>query len=194
MHLQHDIPLLSREVERQLPPIASPMKYRSLNLSVLLGVAIVFIAAAAVFYFMGQTCTVETLMSPVISPNRQAAIDLYSKKCHPRWSDNPKREKEFQVIVLRPISEPQPEGNRYKEADVVFEMEKGPRPMQFLFASPDSFAFMNKVPEAERKDSLLIGCYLTCPSVLIRKQASSWRGQPIHYFRTETPTGPVITQ
>ncbi len=177
-----------------MSPIADRMKSRSLNLPVVLEVAIVFIAAAAVFYFMSQTCTVETAMSPVITPNKQAAIDLYWKKCHPRWSSNPKREKEYQVVVLRPITEPQPEGNRYKEADVVFEMEKGPQPTQFSFGSPDNFAFMSKVPEAERKDSLLIGCYLACPAALIRKQVSNWHGQPIHYFRTETPTGAVITQ
>jgi hypothetical protein len=174
--------------------IANPTKTRSLKLAVFLGAAIVLIAAAAVFYFTGQECTVETAMSPVISPNKQMAIDLYSKKCHPRWSSNPKREKESQVVVLRPITEPPPEGNRYKEADVVFELEKGPERAQLSFGNVDTFAFMNKVPEAERKDSLLIGCYLTCPAALIRKQLSSWHGQPIHYFRTETPTSPAVTQ
>jgi hypothetical protein len=174
--------------------MASPTKTHSLKIGVLLEVAIVIIAGAAVLYFTGQTCSVETIMSPVISPNKQTAIDLYSKKCRPRWSSDAKREKEYQVVVLRPISEPPPEGNRYEEADVVFQVEKGPERTQLSFGSVDNFAFMNKVPETERKDSLLIGCYLACPAGLIRKQVSSWRGQPIHYFRTDTPTSPVITQ
>jgi hypothetical protein len=98
------------------------------------------------------------------------------------------------VVVLRPIAEPPPKGNRYKEVDVVFQVEKGPERTQLSFGSSENFAFMSKVPEPERKDSLLIGCYLACPAALIRKQVSSWHGQPIHYFRTDTPTSPVITQ
>ncbi len=157
-------------------------------------VIVVLLVVAAAVYFAGETCTVETAMSPVITPNQQAAIDLYSKKCHPRWSSDLKREKEYQVVVLRPITEPPPAGNRYQEQDVVFEVEKGPDRMQLSFGSADTFAFMSKVPEVERKDTLLIGCYLACPAALIRKQLSSWHGQPMHYFRTETPTSPVITQ
>jgi hypothetical protein len=174
--------------------VANPTKTRSLKIAVLLEVAIVLIAAAAVFYFKGQECTIETAMLPIIAPNKQTAIDLYSKKCRPRWSNNPKREKEFQVVVLRPITEPPPEGNRYNEADVVFEVEKGTERTQLSFGTPETFAFMNNIPEAERKDSLLIGCYLTCPAALIRKQLTTWHGQPIHYFRTDTPTSPVITR
>jgi|GEM_PF-4496621 len=157
-------------------------------------VIVLLLVVAAAIYFAGETCTVEPVMSQVVSPNKQTAIDLYSKKCHPRWSSDPKREKKFQVVVLRPITEPLPQGNRYKEADVVFEVEQGPERMQLSFGSAENFAFMNKLPESERKDSLLIGCYLACPAALIRKQALSWHGQPIHYFRTETPTSPVITQ
>jgi hypothetical protein len=174
--------------------IANPTKTRSLKIAVLLEVSIVLLAAAAVFYFRSQSCTVEPAMSPVIAPNKQTAIDLYSKKCHPRWSSNPKREKEYQVVVLRPITDTPPEGNRYKEADVVFELQEKPGLAQLSFDSVDTFAFMSKVPQAEQKDTLLIGCYLTCPGALVRKQLSSWHGQPIHYFRTETPTSPVITQ
>jgi hypothetical protein len=174
--------------------IANPAKTRSLKIAVLLEVAIVLIAARAVFYFTGQECTIDTIISPLIAPNKQTAIDFYLKKCHPRWSNDPKREKQFQVVVLRPITDTPPEGNRYKEADVVFELEEKPGLAQLSFGSAENFAFMNKVPEPERQDSLLIGCYLTCPAALIRKQVSSWRGQPLHYFRTETPTSPVITQ
>lgn len=174
--------------------IANPRKTHSLKITVVLEAAIVLIAAIAVFYFTGQECTIETLITPIISPNKQNAIDLYLKKCHPRWSSNPKREKEYQVVVLRPITDTPPEGNRYNEADVVFELQEKPGLAQLSFGSVDTFAFMSKVPQAEQKDTLLIGCYLTCPGALVRKQISSWRGQPIHYFRTETPTSPVITQ
>src|ERR1700691_2263762 len=174
--------------------IAKPTKTRSLKIAVLLEVAIVLIAAAAVFYFTGQECTIDTLISPIISPNKKTAIDLYLKKCHSRWSSDPKREKEYQVVVLRPITDTPPEGNRYKEADVVFELEEKPGLAHLSFGSVDTFAFMSRVPQAEQKDTLLIGCYLTCPAALIRKQLSSWRGQSIHYFRTDTPTSPVITK
>jgi hypothetical protein len=174
--------------------ISNPTKTCSRKIAVLLEVVIVLIAAAALFYFTSQECTIDMLMSPVISPNKKTAIDLYLKKCHPRWSSDPKREKEFQVVVLRPITDTPPEENRYKEADVVFELEEKPGLAQLSFGSVDTFAFMSKVPEAEQKDTLLIGCYLTCPAALIRKQVSSWHGQPVHYFRTETPTSPVITQ
>jgi|HubBroStandDraft_3_1064219.scaffolds.fasta_scaffold670948_1 hypothetical protein len=174
--------------------ITDPTKTRSLKIAVLLEVVIVLMAAAAVFYFTSQECTIGTLMSPVISPNKKTAIDLYLKKCHPRWSSNPIREKEYQVVVLRPITDTPPEGNRYQEADVVFELEEKPGLAQLSFGSVDTFAFMSKVPEAEQKDTLLIGCYLTCPAALVRKQLSNWRGQPVHYFRTETPTSPVSTQ
>jgi hypothetical protein len=163
------------------------MKASSRNATLLIATAFT-VAAIAVIFLKGGGCTVETAMSPVISPDKQAAIDLYSKKCRARWSRDATKEKEYQVVVLRPITEPPPEGNRYKEADVVFEVQKGPEPMQLSFGSPSSWVLFEKLPEQERKNSLVIGCGLPCPSAGIRKQLHLWHGQPIHYILTETPS------
>jgi hypothetical protein len=99
------------------------------------GIIVVLLVVVSAMYFMGQSCTVQTAMSSVLSPNKQTASDLYSKQCYPRWSGDLKREKEYQVVVLRPITEPPPEGNRYKEVDVVFQAEKGPERTQLSFGS-----------------------------------------------------------
>ncbi|MGC2766963.1 MAG: hypothetical protein WB607_15755 [Candidatus Acidiferrum sp.] len=77
---------------------------------------------------------------------------------------------------------------------MVFEVEMGPERMQLSFGAPGSFAFFDKLPEKEKKNTILIGCYLACPSAGIGKQLHSWRGQPIHYFLTETPSSPTIAQ
>jgi hypothetical protein len=166
------------------------MKASSSPNPALLLAAAVAVAAIAIIFLKGESCTVETAMSPVISPDKLVAIDLYSKKCHARWS----KQKEYRVVVLRPITDPPPEGNRYEEANVVFEVEMGPERMQLSFGAPGSFAFFDKLPENEKKNTLLIGCYLACPSAGIRKQLHNWRGQPIHYFLTETPTSPTMAQ
>lgn len=170
------------------------MRASSARYPALLLAAVLAVAAIAIVFLKGEICTVETAMSPVISPDKLVAIDLYSKRCHARWSSDRTKEKEYRVVVLRPITDPPPEANRYQEANVVFEVEMGPERMQLSFGAPGNFAFFDKLPEDEKKSTILIGCYLACPSAGIRKQLHSWRGQPIHYFLTETPSSPAIAQ
>jgi hypothetical protein len=159
----------------------------------LLIAAILAFAAIAVFFPKGERCTVETTMEPVMSPDKQAAIDLYSKKCRPRWSSDATKEKEYMVVVLRPVTEPAPNGNRYKEADVVFEVEQGPERMQLSFG-PSNLSSFDKLPEEERRNALLIGCEFACPAAGIRTQLHNWHGHPVHYILTETPSSPAIAE
>jgi hypothetical protein len=140
------------------------------------------------------SCTVETPTVAMMTPDKQAAIDLYTKKCHVRGTNDPTKDKEYQVVVLRPVMEPPPQENRYKEEDVVFEVEKGPERIQLSFGNPGTLVYFNYLPEEERKSGLAIECYLSCPEAGIRKQLLSWHGKPIHYFRTEAPNTPPIVQ
>jgi hypothetical protein len=141
-----------------------------------------------------ESCTVETPTVAMMTPDKQAAIDLYTKKCHDRGTNDPTKDKEYQVVVLRPVTEPPFKENRYKEEDVVFEVEKGPERMQLSFGNPGTLVYFNYLPEEERKSGLAIECYLSCPESGIRKQLLSWHGKPIHYFRTEAPNTPPIVQ
>jgi hypothetical protein len=106
----------------------------------------------------------------VMTPDKQAAIDEYVKKCRPRGSTHATKEKEYWVVVLRPVTEPPPEGYRYKEEDVVFEIEKGPEPMQLSFGRPSGSILFEKLPEEEKKNTLHIDCHFACPAASIRKQ------------------------
>jgi len=141
-----------------------------------------------------ESCTVEISTVAVMTPDKQGAIDLYTKKCHEGGTNDPAKDKEYQVVVLRPVTEPPPQENRYKEEDVVFEVEKGPEPMQLSFGNPGTLVYFNSLPEEERKSGLAIECYLSCPEAGIRKQLLSWHGKPIHYFRTEAPNAPPVVQ
>jgi hypothetical protein len=150
--------------------------------------------AIAAIFLQGERCTVETAWSAVMTPDKQAAIDEYVKKCRPRWSSHATKEKEYWVVVLRPVTEPPPERYRYKEEDVVFEIEKGPEPMQLSFGSPSGSILFEKLPEQEKKNTLHIDCHFACPATSIRKQQHSWHGHPIHYTITETPSSPMVAQ
>jgi hypothetical protein len=47
---------------------------------------------------------------------------------------------------------------------MVFQLEKGPERIQLFFTSPSPYALFKNLPEEERKNSILIGCYLAHPS------------------------------
>lgn len=160
----------------------------------LLPAGIVLLACAFMTSCKKETCTVEPAAVAIMTPDKGAAIDLYTKKCHDRGTKDPTKNKEYQVVVLRPVAEPPPEDNRYKEEDVVFEVEKGPERMQLSFGNPGTLVYFNYLPEEERKSGLAIECYLSCPEAGLRKQLLSWHGKPIHYFRTEAPNTPPIVQ
>lgn len=154
----------------------------------LLLAGMVLLACAFMASCKQESCAVEPAAPAIMAPDKGTAIDLYTKKCRDRGTN-----KEYSVIVLRPVAEPPPEGNRYKEEDVVFEIEKRPERTQLSFANPGTFVYFNYLPEEERKSALMIGCYLSCPQAGIRKQILSWHGKPIHYFRTEAPnTEPIV--
>ena len=153
---------------------------------------VVLLACAFMTSCKKESCTVVPTVA-AMTPDKQAAIDVYFKKCHERGTNDATKEKEYQVVVLRPVTEPPPEENRYKEEDVVFEIEKGPDPVQLSFGNPGILSYFNYLPEEERKSGLAIECYLSCPQAGIRKQLLSWHGKPIHYFRTEAPnTEPIV--
>jgi hypothetical protein len=165
----------------------------SRNAALIIG-AILAIAAIAVSFLKGESCTVYTAWSAVMTPDKQAAIDEYVKKCRPRWSSHTTKEKAYCVVVLRPVTEPPPGGYHYKEDDVIFEVDKGPEPIQISHGSPLGWTVFEKLPEEERKNSLLIDCHFACPPAGIRKQLHSWHGHPIHYTITETPSSPMVAQ
>lgn len=158
--------------------------------------AAVIVAAliGAAIFLKTDSCTVERMMSPWITPDRQSAVDVYIKQCHPRWPRNPGDTREDWVVVLRPIEVLPPRNDRYREADVVFEVVKGAERTQLSFGSPASWIFFKDLPDEEQKTSLVIGCYLSCPASGIQKQLFAWHGRAIHYFRTETPSSPTVTQ
>jgi hypothetical protein len=180
--------------EQSVAQESESMNTLSIRSPALLIGAILAIAAIAVIFLKGESCTVDTAWSAVMTPDKQGAIDEYVKKCRPRWSSHATKEKEYWVVVLRPVTEPPPEGYRYKEEDVVFEIDKGPEPIQISYGSPLGWTAFEKLPEEERKNSLLIDCYFACPAAGIRKQQHSWHGHPIHYTITETPSSPVVAQ
>jgi hypothetical protein len=147
---------------------------------------IAFVAGGVVF-LRGDSCTIDWRMSAELSPDKTTTIDPYSKTCHPRYSNAASKTKRYDVIVLRPASEPPPVGNRYSEADVVFEIEKsdheteqGAYPIQFTGLAPEN--------------QIVIWCAPYCPSQNIRKKLHTWRGQTIHYRFQESPTGPIVDE
>jgi hypothetical protein len=134
-----------------------------------------------------QDCKIS-LYYTALSPDAQKSATLYTKQCGAVKAGV--AEKEYFVVVMRPVSEPPPIDNRFAESDVIFEVEG--RAKIGAGGSPSSHGEFKQLPKEEQDTSILIEC-LDCDRQKILKQLHVWRGIPIHYYFSQpSGTNPVI--
>ncbi len=150
------------------------------------------VIGSGIRFLRTDSCTVEARWFPIISPDKTLAADMYLRKCSPRLLSEQSHIREYVTVVLRPISQPPPAENHYREADVVFEVEKGQEPPQLSLGSPSNWGQYSELSR-EPDNTLIIGCLASCPAARIRTREYKWRDHPIRYLRTESPsTSPVV--
>lgn len=134
----------------------------------------------------GQDCNTSFYLT-ALSSDGQKSSNLYLRQCG--TINRGVAEKEYFIVVMRPVSDPLPAENRYDEADVVFEVEG--RAKLGLGGSPSSHTQFHTLPKEEQDTSVLIECQ-DCDGHKILKQSHQWRGVPIHYYFSQPAGDPAI--
>ena len=162
-----------------------------LKKSILAGLTLAIVVAVAMLRLRashgnGQDCNTSFYLT-ALSSDGQKSSNLYLRQCG--TINRGIAEREYFVVVMRPVSEPLPANNRYDEPDVVFEVEG--RAKLGLGGSPSSHAQFQALPKEEQETSILIECQ-NCDDHKILKQSHQWRGIPLHYYFSQPSRDPVI--
>ncbi len=151
-------------------------------------IALALVIAIALFYLATKDHCKTYYQGAALAADGQKSSTLYLKQCGAVTRGV--AEKEYSLVVMRPVSEPPPADNRFDESDLVFEIE-GERTFG-LGGSPSSYEAFRYLPKQEQENSVLIECQY-CAGLRILKKSHQWRGIPIHYyFSNPSGTNPTI--
>jgi hypothetical protein len=147
---------------------------------VLTGVGLAAVSVAA-WALLVPVCTIHNPLGiSYLTYDSKWSVTLYSKQCVRRLPGTATHE--YLVLVVRPMDEPAPQSEGYRDSEAVFEVEKGTAPPQVSLTNPEAMGQFSELSDAERQHSFLVMCYPNCPAANVRKQVDLYRGVPVHYF------------
>lgn len=139
------------------------------------------VAGVAAWALLVPVCTIHNpLGMSYLTYDSKWSVTLYSKKCVRRLPGATAHE--YFVLAVRPMDEPAPQSESYRDSEVVFEVESGAVPPQVLLTNPQAMGQFSGLPEDERQHSFLVMCYPNCPAAMVRKQVNVYRDVRVHYF------------